>query len=1320
MKINPFSYFPTISSAHVRHAAIIMTCALVVQPASADNTWDGGGTTGNWNEAGFLNWGGNTTPASPTALQFGGILQLSSNNDLFAAGTLFNGITFNAGAGAFTITGNSINLGGNVVNNSSNNQTINLDLAMTGNRTFTTNASGNLTLGGVVSGSFNFIKSGLGTLTINGSSASTFSAQTQVGGGTLLLDFANMATPTNLIASTNTIQAGGGELYIKGKTGVTATSQTLGNLTQAGTAFSRVTVDSNGGPGTTLALGTIAKTAGNTTLFDITTAGSVITTSTAASASGLLNTAFLAKDSGGIGFATKTGANITRYDDATLATTLAAGATVSTTNYTTLGSAASVVLTAGGTMNALVIDTTSGTRAIDLSAGVKGLTSLGVLFRGSNDATISNGQIGAAAVETMIHQFGAGKLTISGTVGSGGGALTKDGTGELALSGANTYSGDTRVLDGTVTVTGSIGTGNIIVGSVGTGAINPVVTFNSGSSYASTSATAIRLLNPNSVVNINQANLLSNTTNFTLTAGTLNLNADNSTAWTSATPIALSGATVGILTLGLGHDNALGARPLTFGNSTLVANGGTRTINNAISISNGTTTTVGGSNNMTLNGMVTFIGGTNTFLTSNNTATTNYAGGITIRNDGSVAERFPTISNTGSGTMIISAPIVNGSSLDGRLIFGGTGIVNLNAANTYTGTNTVNAGATVKLGNGAGLGFGGAMANTIGSLTTVSSGAAIDLNGQTVNELIAINGTGVGGSGALINSNTGTPSVIGGGLAVVAPNSAVSGSGYSSAPTVTIADPVTGTTATAAASLGLTAASFNIVSGDIIYTTAPTVTITSGGGVGAIATAVLSGGATGTVIGVTITNGGKDFTTAPTIAFTGGTVSSGTVAPTGTGNATNFGVRAISLSGAGTGYTVVPTVSFSGGGGTGAAATASLTTVNLASASSIGGAGDITVNAVVSGASMTKVGAGKVTLAGNNTYAGTTISTGILQVGAGGTIGTLGTGAVTNNALLTFNRSDSATVANAIGGTGAIDQQGVGTTIFTGANNYAGTTTISAGILQVGAGGIIGTLGTGAVTDNALLVFNRSDALTVANAIGGSGAIEKQGAGTTTLTAANTYTGITTVSAGTLVINGDQTSAIGAVTVAAGATLKGSGTIGGATTIQSGGIHAPGNSPGIEKFTSDLTYADGSIFAWDIDRTLSGRGTGYDGVNVTGALAGLDGADAGSTLNAVFRIVIGDSDFSDAFWSANDHTWNDIFTNADGTTAKANWADIFGGGFEYYNSNGSALAGAPTTGSFTLTGSTLSWNYSAVPEISNALAGVLLGAGLLRRKRQAA
>ncbi|MFG6490639.1 autotransporter-associated beta strand repeat-containing protein, partial [Roseateles sp. BYS78W] len=70
-----------------------------------------------------------------------------------------------------------------------------------------------------------------------------------------------------------------------------------------------------------------------------------------------------------------------------------------------------------------------------------------------------------------------------------------------------------------------------------------------------------------------------------------------------------------------------------------------------------------------------------------------------------------------------------------------------------------------------------------------------------------------------------------------------------------------------------------------------------------------------------------------------------------------------------------------------------------------------------SGGSLTKSGTGTLTLTGANTYGTTTISTGTLQVGNGGTTGTLGSGAVTDNAALVFDRSNAFTVSNTISGT---------------------------------------------------------------------------------------------------------------------------------------------------------------------------------------------------------------------------------------------------------------------------------------------------------------
>ena len=192
---------------------------------------------------------------------------------------------------------------------------------------------------------------------------------------------------------------------------------------------------------------------------------------------------------------------------------------------------------------------------------------------------------------------------------------------------------------------------------------------------------------------------------------------------------------------------------------------------------------------------------------------------------------------------------------------------------------------------------------------------------------------------------------------------------------------------------------------------------------------------------------------------------------------------------------------------------------------------------------LVKTGAGRMTLTGANAYTGTTtISAGTLQVGNGGTTGTLGSGNVVNNATLAFNRSDNVTVTNAISGSGSLVQQGSGIAVLVGANSYTGVSTVSSGTLQVGNGASSGSLGSGNVVNNAALVFNRSDNITVGNVISGGGSFSKQGPGRLTLTAASPYTGSTIIGGGTLALSGSgMPGSAGGISISNGATLDVSG-----------------------------------------------------------------------------------------------------------------------------------------------------------------------------------
>lgn len=115
--------------------------------------------------------------------------------------------------------------------------------------------------------------------------------------------------------------------------------------------------------------------------------------------------------------------------------------------------------------------------------------------------------------------------------------------------------------------------------------------------------------------------------------------------------------------------------------------------------------------------------------------------------------------------------------------------------------------------------------------------------------------------------------------------------------------------------------------------------------------------------------------------------------------------------------------------------------------------------------SVEQMGPGVVTIVGNNSYPGETmIDAGmVLQLGSGGTSGTIGTGRVISSGTFVFNRSDDVTmnnvfVDNTATGIGALVKQGAGKLTLTATNTYTGTTTVSNGTLVVSGGAIGGDL----------------------------------------------------------------------------------------------------------------------------------------------------------------------------------------------------------------------------------------------------------------------
>jgi autotransporter-associated beta strand protein len=158
-----------------------------------------------------------------------------------------------------------------------------------------------------------------------------------------------------------------------------------------------------------------------------------------------------------------------------------------------------------------------------------------------------------------------------------------------------------------------------------------------------------------------------------------------------------------------------------------------------------------------------------------------------------------------------------------------------------------------------------------------------------------------------------------------------------------------------------------------------------------------------------------------------------------------------------------------------------------------------------------------------------------------------------------------------------------------------GFTSGGTGILNFGNGSSVGTLHADTIlggNGTAVVNFNHTGNYVLNPKLEGSLAVNKFGPGTTILSGNNTYTGTTSVNAGSLLINGDQSVATGAVQVAVGAMLGGSGIVGGNATI--GGILSPGNGPSVLTFAHDLTFQNTAVVTMELN------GNAYDRINIGG------------------------------------------------------------------------------------------------------------------------
>jgi autotransporter-associated beta strand protein len=371
-----------------------------------------------------------------------------------------------------------------------------------------------------------------------------------------------------------------------------------------------------------------------------------------------------------------------------------------------------------------------------------------------------------------------------------------------------------------------------------------------------------------------------------------------------------------------------------------------------------------------------------------------------------------------------------------------------------------------------------------------------------------------------------------------------------------------------------------------------------------------------------------------------------------------------------------------------------------------------------------KLGAGTLILTGNNTYSnGTRITAGTLQANNANAVGTgtvtLNGGAFqagadgltfTNNFAINptggsintngFTMTLSGVIANGAG-PGSLTKNGAGTLILTNTNTYTGDTNINEGILQLGNGGATGSImgGTIVIANNATLAVNRSDTLTISNLIGGDGSLVKNGAGALILPNGNSFTGGTTINAGTVAI--DHNLALG----------------GGMVTLNGGRLQPRLTDNLVFSNQITLTAAGGIVSSNDLTFTLSGNISGAGALTkqsngtliLTGAATHLGGTvisqgtlQLGTGGGIVGDIVI-DGTSTLAVNRTDDLSLDGIISGTGNLTKTGN-ALLFLGGNNTF-SGGTTINGgtiqlghdnALGTGALTVLGSTLALNDGIV------------------------
>ncbi len=398
---------------------------IVVTSGISTGLWTGLGGNSNWSTGG--NWDNNATPIFPHAVTFAGSNRLNNNNDL--SNITISTLTFDSGAGAFTLDGNAVTLSGSLGFNgnpaASVTQTINFGMTFNSAQTVNLPVNGRLTLGGSIASGNGLIKAGLGTLTLGGAT-DAFSGLSVNGG-------------TNVITGNVTVTGTGGDRFYVGDVGTVGTMviQPGASLTVSGSFADSGVIGRDSGSGSIIQNGgTFTFSPGNQNYLFVGASSSAATRAEYDMNGGTF-------DMSGLTLAVALSAN-----GATLITGIVnqVSGTIKNVFDLDLGaftfgpghaiynmSGGSIYIGSGG------ITSDSGSYELYLGGGTVSATAswssaLNVRLTGVN---------GPVTFDTAGQN-----ITLSGIL-SGPGGLIVTNNGTLELSGANTYSGDTTVSSGT-------------------------------------------------------------------------------------------------------------------------------------------------------------------------------------------------------------------------------------------------------------------------------------------------------------------------------------------------------------------------------------------------------------------------------------------------------------------------------------------------------------------------------------------------------------------------------------------------------------------------------------------------------------------------------------------------------------------------------------------------------------------------------------------------------------------------------------------------------------------------------------------------------